>query len=75
MKKNKEIRVVDGHIPYEEITKEKDITFVVITKDEKVLEKTIKSITDFYKEHKDMNINVVISSDYDKLHKATNGKL
>ena len=29
----------------------------------------------FYKEHKDMNINVVISSDYEKLYEASNGTL
>lgn len=70
-----EIEVINGKIPYNEIKGEKDITFVLITKDEKVLEETIKSIAEFYKEHKDMNINVVISSDYEKLHEASNGTL
>lgn len=70
-----EIEVINGKIPYNEIKGEKDITFVLITKDEKVLEETIKSIAEFYKEHKDRNINVVISSDYEKLHEASNGTL
>lgn len=74
-KNSKEIKVIDGNIPYEEIKDEKDITFVVITKDEKVLEETLKAITNVYNENRDRNITVVISSDYDKLHKATNGKL
>ena len=74
-KNNKEIKVIDGNIPFENIKDEKDITFVVITKDEKRLEETIKSIAEFYKEHKDMNINVVISSDYEKLYEASNGTL
>ena len=75
MKNKKEVKVIDGKIPYEEIKDEKDITFVIITKDEKVLEESVKAIADIQKENKDMNITVVISSDYEKLHKATNGKL
>lgn len=75
MRKNKEIEVINGKIPYNEIKEEKDITFVLITKDEKILEETIKSIAEFYKEHKDMNINVVIPSDYEKLHEVSNGTL
>ena len=74
-KNNKEIKIIDGNIPYEEIKDEKDITFVVITKDEKVLEETLKAITNVYNENKDRNITVVISSDYKQLHEATNGKL
>lgn len=63
----------DGIIPYNEIGDLKDLTFVVTTKDMVVLENVIKSITDFHKEHKDMNINVVISSSYTKLHELSNG--
>ena len=74
-KNSKEIKVIDGNIPYEEIKDEKDITFVVITKDEKVLEETLKAITNIYNENRDRNITVVISSDYEKLNKVTNGKL
>ena len=75
MKNKKEVKVIDGKIPYEEIKNEKDITFVIITKDEKILEESVKAIADIHKENKDMNITVVISSDYKKLHEATNGKL
>lgn len=74
-KNNKEIKIIDVNIPYEEIKDEKNITFVVITKDEKVLEETLKAITDIYNENRDRNITVVISSDYEKLNKVTNGKL
>lgn len=63
----------DGIIPYNEIGDLKDLTFVVTTKDMVVFENVIKSITDFHKEHKDMNINVVISSSYTKLHELSNG--
>ena len=71
----KEIKIIDVNIPYEEIKDEKNITFVVITKDEKVLEETLKAITNIYNENRDRNITVVISSDYEKLNKVTNGKL
>lgn len=74
-KNNKEIKIIDVNIPYEEIKDEKNITFVVITKDEKVLEETLKAITNIYNENRDRNITVVISSDYEKLNKMTNGKL
>lgn len=74
-KNNKEIKIIDMNIPYEEIKDEKNITFVVITKDEKVLEETLKAITNIYNENRDKNITVVISSDYEKLNKVTNGKL
>ena len=74
-KNNKEIKVIDGNIPFENIKDEKDITFVVITKDEKRLEETLKAITNIYNENRDRNITVVISSDYEKLNKVTNGKL
>ena len=74
-KNNKEIKIIDVNIPYEEIKDEKNITFVVITKDEKVLEETLKAITNIYNENRDRNITVVISSDYEKLNKVTNDKL
>ena len=74
-KNSKEIKIIDVNIPYEEIKDEKNITFVVITKDEKVLEETLKAITNIYNENRDRNITVVISSDYEKLNKVTNGKL
>lgn len=74
-KNNKEIKIIDVNIPYEEIKDEKNITFVVITKDQKVLEETLKAITNIYNENRDRNITVVISSDYEKLNKVTNGKL
>ena len=63
----------DKIIPYKQIQDEKNITCVVITKDETTLEKIIKSITTFHDSHKDMEINVVISSSYQKLHKLSGG--
>lgn len=67
------ISILTPIIPYKEIQNEKNITFVVITKDETTLEKIIKSITTFHDSHKDMEINVVISSSYQKLHKLSGG--
>ena len=74
-KKNKEIKVINGVIPYGDIKDHKDITFIVITKDENVLTKSLEAITEVYKQYKDRNFNVVISSSYDKLHKISNGAL
>lgn len=74
-KDSKIIDVVDGKIPYDEIKKEEKITFIVITQDEEVLKKSIQAIAEVSKEHKEKEINVVISSSYKKLHKITNGAL
>lgn len=68
------IEVKDGVIPYDEIKDQKDITFVIITKDEKVLEDSIKAITKVKEEYKDKDFTVVISSSYEKLHTLSNGK-
>ena len=70
-KDSKIIDVVDGKIPYDEIKKEEKITFIVITQDEEVLKKSIQAIAEVSKEHKEKEINVVISSSYEKLHKIT----
>ncbi len=72
-KKNKEIKVIDGVIPYEEIKGHKDITFIIITADEEVLKKSIEAIVNIHKQYKDSNFNVVISSSYQKLHGLSNG--
>lgn len=74
--KNKKnvIEVKDGVIPYDKIKDQKDITFVIITKDEKVLEDSIKAISKVKDEYKDKDFNVVISSSYEKLHTLSNGK-
>lgn len=70
-KKKKEIKVIDGVIPYDEIKDHKDITFIVISVDEKVITKSIKVIANVYKQYKDRNFNVVISSSYEKLHRLS----
>lgn len=72
-KKKKEIEVVNGVIPYDEIKDHKDITFIVISVDEKVITKSIKVIANVYKQYKDRNFNVVISSSYEKLHRLSRG--
>lgn len=41
----KKIEIKDGIIPYDEIKDEKEITFVIVTEDMEVLEKTISAIT------------------------------
>lgn len=74
-KKTKEIEVVNGVIPYEEIKDNKDITFIVITQDEEVLTKSLEAIKSVRDENKDKNFNVIISSNYEKLHKLSNGTL
>lgn len=72
-KKKKKIKVIDGIIPYDEIKDHKDITFIVISVDEKVITKSIKVIANVYKQYKDRNFNVVISSSYEKLHRLSRG--
>lgn len=72
-KKKKEIKVIDGIIPYNEIKDNKDITFIVISADEKTLIKSIEAIVNVHKQYEDRNFNVVISSSYEKLHKLSNG--
>ena len=74
-KDNTIIEVKDGKIPYNEVDKQDKITFIIITQDDEVLQKSIKSIAELHKEHKDKEFNVVISSSYDKLHKITKGML
>ena len=65
----KKIEIKDGIIPYDEIKDEKEITFVIVTEDMEVLEKTISAITKVYKEKKDKSFNVVISRSYEKIKK------
>lgn len=72
-KKKKEIKIIDGVIPYDEIKDNKDITFIVISADEKILIKSIEAIVNVHKQYEDINFNVVISSSYEKLHKLSNG--
>ena len=72
-RKMKEIEVVNGVIPYDEIKEHKDITFIVISVDEKVITKSIEALANVYKQYKDRNFNVVVSSSYEKLHKLSNG--
>ena len=72
-RKMKEIEVVNGVIPYDEIKEHKDITFIIISVDEKIITKSIEAITIVHKQYKDRNFNVVVSSSYEKLHKLSNG--
>lgn len=74
-KDSKVIEVKDGKIPYDEVKNENKISFIIITKDEDVLKKSIDAIVRVGKEHKEKEINVFISSSYEKLHKITNGAL
>ena len=76
-KTNKEIVINSNNIPYDKIKDEKDITFVVVTEDEKVLESSIKAICEIQKENKDKNITVIITrpENYVKLHKESNGRI
>ena len=74
-KDSKIIDVVDGKIPYNEIKNEDKITFIIITQDEDILKKSIQAIAEVSKENKEKEINVVISSSYEKLHKIINGAL
>ena len=63
----KKIEIKNGIIPYDEIKDEKEITFVIVTEDTQVLEKTISAITKVYKENIDKTFNVVISRSYEKI--------
>ena len=63
----KKIEIKDGIIPYDEIKDEKEITFVIVTEDTQVLEKTISAITKVYKDNKDKTFNVVISRSYENI--------
>lgn len=63
----KKIEIKNGIIPYDEIKDEKEITFVIVTEDTQVLEKTIGAITEVYKENKDKTFNVVIARSYEKI--------
>ena len=74
-KETKEIKVIDGVIPYNEIDEHKDISFIVITEDEEVLTKSLEAITKVQKEYRDKNFTVFISSSYEKLHEISNGML
>ena len=69
----KAIKIVNGVIPYDEFKEHKDITFIVISVDEKVITKSIEAIANVHKQYKDRNFNVVVSSSYEKLHKLSNG--
>lgn len=69
----KEIKVVNGVISYDEIKGHEDITFIIISADEKAITKSIEAIANIHKQYKDRNFNVVVSSSYEKLHKLSNG--
>lgn len=74
-KKNKEIKIIDGIIPYNEIKDSQNITFIIISADEKTLIKSIDAIANIHKQYKDRNFNVIVSSSYEKLHKISNSLL
>ena len=58
---------------YDEIKDNQDITFIVISADEKTLIKYIEAIVNVHEQYKDRNFNVVISSSYEKLHRLSRG--
>lgn len=73
--KNKTIIPIEnGIIPYDKIKDKKDIAFVIITQDKKVLEDTIQAIANIHKENENMNVTIFISSSYEKLQKISNNK-
>lgn len=67
------VKIKDGIIPYNEIKNNQNITFIIISADEKTLIKSIEAIANVHKQYKDRNFNVVVSSSYEKLHKLSNG--
>ena len=68
------IEIKDGIIPYDKIKNQKNITFIIITQDMKLLEKTIKGIAKVKSEHKNTDFTVLISSSYEKLFTLTSSK-
>lgn len=67
------VKIKDGVIPYNEIVNQKNVTFIVIANDEKLLKLSLDVIEKVHEQNKNMNINVVVSSSYEKLHKLSNG--
>ena len=63
----KRIEVKNGIIPYDEIKNEKNITFIIITDDMKVLEASINVIAKEYEKDTSRTFNVVISRSYNKI--------
>lgn len=70
---NNNVKIKDGIISYNEIKDNQNITFIVISADKKTLIKSIEAIANVHKQYKDRNLNVVVSSSYEKLHKLSNG--
>lgn len=75
LKGEKIIKVKNKNIPYDEIKNNNKVTFIVCTKDEKVLTETLSAITEVSEQNKEKEITVIISSSYNKLHELTNGAL
>lgn len=69
------IIIKDGKIPYDKIEKEDKVSFIVITQDMKVLEKTLKAITDIKKQYENKEFTVFISSSYETMHRLSGGAI
>ena len=67
MKKSNVIEINSDKIPYNEIKKLKDVTLIIVTEDEKVLENVLGAITKFQEDNKDINIILYIARSYEKL--------
>ena len=74
MLKNKKITVIDGVMPNDEIKDYEEITFVIISTNEKLLIQSIESISKIHKQYKDKTFNIVLSSSYNKLHELSNNE-
>lgn len=72
---NNKTIIVDSNnnIPYGEIENTENITFVIVSTDESTITKIITSINEFHLKNKNLNITVVLSSSYDKLHTISHG--
>ncbi len=70
MSKNKKeltIEISNGVIPDKELDSIERVNFIIIADDDKVLKKSLKAIAKVYEENKKVDINVIISNNYEKL--------
>ena len=74
MLKKKKITVIDGVMPNDEINDYEEITFVIISTNEKLLIQSIESIAKIHKQYKYKTFNIVLSSSYNKLHELSNNE-
>lgn len=74
-KENIKIAINDGIIPYNKVNNLNKITFIIVTTDKNVLQKSTEAIIEFQKKNKEKEITVFVSSNYEKLHRLSNGLL